>query len=91
MTTQQAQHPLTMQPVMWTHSGEVIRQTDQAMRYKVFDERGKEVAFITNTRASGRPASWQISRIQEGRVGKDFGDYATAEDALSALQKEFHS
>lgn len=75
-----------MKPVMWTHSGREIKETDPAMRYKVFDERGNEVAFITNTQASGRLASWQISRIQEGRVGEDFGDYATAEDALSALQ-----
>ena len=87
MTTQPTQYPLTMQPVMWTHSGEVIRPTDPAMRYKVFDERGDEVAFITNTRASGRSASWQIFRIIGRRIGIGVGDYATAEDALSALQQ----
>jgi hypothetical protein len=84
-----ASYPLTMQPVMWTHSGEVIRPTDPAMRYKVFDERGSGVAFITNTRATSRPASWQISLIIAGHVGTSTGDYAAAEDALTALRKEF--
>ncbi len=91
MTTQHAQHTLTMRPVMWTHSGAEIKKTDPVMRYKVFDEREKELAFITNTRASSLPASWQISRIQNGRVGGDVGDYATPEDASAALQQEVNN
>jgi hypothetical protein len=85
MATQQAQHTLTMQPVMWTHDSEVIRPTDPAFRYKVFNEHGAEVAFITNLRASSRPASWQISRFKNERTEVFPGDYATAEDALSAF------
>ena len=58
------------------------------MRYKVFDDHGKEVAFITNTCATDRPASWEISLIIGGRIGIGEGDYAAAEAALSALQGE---
>ena len=88
MTTQHPQHSLTMQPVMWSHSGDVLRETDPAFRYQVFDELG-EIAFITNTRASGQPASWQISRIINGRIGEDVADYPTAEDVMAALQKGY--
>ena len=87
MTTQHSQRTLTMQPIMWSHSGDALRKTDPAFGYKVVDERGEEIAFITNTLASGRPASWQISRILNGRIGEGVGDYATAEDAFCALQK----
>lgn len=87
MTTQNhAQQTLTMRPVMSSHDSEVIRPTDPAFRYKVFNEHGAEVAFITNQRASGRPASWEISLILAGRVGIGEGDYETAEDALTALK-----
>lgn len=78
-----------MKSVMWTHDSAVIRPTDPAMRYKVFDDRGGEVAFITNTRASGRPSGWQISQVQAGRVTAEIGDYATADEALAALQAAF--
>lgn len=84
-------HTLTWRAEARTIINQVIAETNPVIRYKIFDERGKEVAFITNKRASGRPASWQISRIEEGRVGESAGDYATAEDALSALQNEFDS
>ncbi len=82
-------HTLTWHPVMRTHTG-VIEETNPIMRYKVTDERGRNVAFITNTRTSGRPASWQISRVNDdGGIGESVGDYATAEDALAVLRKEF--
>jgi hypothetical protein len=81
-------HKLTLHAVMWTHTG-VVDESNPVMRYEVRDERGQKVAFITNTRASGRPASWQISRVKDGgRIGESVGDRAAAEDALSALQKE---
>ena len=71
--------------VMWTH-GVTIKETDPVMRYKVSDERGQEVAFITNVRASGRPASWQISRLNAGGgIEEPTGDYRDPEDALAAL------
>lgn len=73
---------------MHTHTG-VISETNPVMRYKVTDERGETVAFITNTRPSGRPASWQISHVGKDRIdtGKSEGDYTTAENAMSALQR----
>lgn len=68
---------------------QIIADTNPVMRYKVCNEHGGEVGFITNTRAIGITPSWQISRLKNGRVGESVGDYATAEDALSAFQREF--
>lgn len=81
-------HTLRWRAVIYTtpYTG-TISKTNPVTRYEVTDERGETVALITNTRASGRQASWQISR-KDGN-GKPGGDYTTAEDALSALQKEF--
>ncbi len=79
---------LTWHAVMHTiHGGD--QRSKITMRYEVTDERGRKVAFITNTRATGRPASWQISRVKDGiDSGERTGDYPTAEDALNALRKE---
>jgi hypothetical protein len=79
-------HTLTLHEVTRTHA-RALEKT--VMRYEVTDERGQLVAFITNTRASAQPASWQISRVKHRIIGESTGDYATTENALSALQKEF--
>jgi hypothetical protein len=77
-------HPFTMKPYMWTH-GAAITKTDPAFRYRVFDDQGRNVAYITNTRASGCLAKWQISYIGDDRK---IGDYATAEEALAAMPRK---
>jgi hypothetical protein len=83
------EHRLTLQPVMRVIINQAIADSNPVFRYKVFDEHGKAVAFITNERATGVPPSWQLCRLEDGRIGESVGDYATAEDALSALEEEF--
>ena len=76
-----------MRPGMHTHEG-VIDEANPACRYKVTDERGRKGAFITNGRAPGRLASWEISRVDgAGHVIETVGDHRTAEDALASLQQ----
>jgi len=91
MTTQGnvREHQLTMQAVGRAIINQVIADTNPVFRYKVFDARGEEVAFITNERATRVQPSWQLSRLKDGHIEESVGDYATAEDALTALQKEF--
>jgi hypothetical protein len=90
MTTQLSslRSKLTLHAVARTIVDQVIADTNPVFRHKVLNERGEGVVFITNTRAVGIKASWQISRITDGRISESAGDYFTAEDALSALQNE---
>lgn len=80
---------LTYKPVMWTHDGATLKATDPAFRYEVMDERGRTIGFITNLRAAGRTPCWEISCLRDdGAIVASTGEYTTAEDALSAFQKE---
>ena len=88
MVTEPQKQKLTLRAVARSIINQVITDTNPVFRYKVVDERGEEVAFITNTRASGATASWELSRLKDGHIGESAGNYATAEDALSVLQKE---
>lgn len=89
MNTLNATHALTMRPDMWYRDhGGALKETDPAFRYIVSDERGVELAFITNLRPSGFPASWKISISKDRMPGEPTGDYTSAEEALAVLQAE---
>jgi hypothetical protein len=91
MTTQQTRHTLRLRWKYGTHSTLNIKESAHTAGYEVIDdESGKQVGSIDNERASSLPASWQISRVKDGASsGEPTGDYATAEDALAAFQREF--
>jgi hypothetical protein len=91
MTTQHTCHTLRLRWKSGTHSTLNIKESARTTGYEVIDEEsGQQVGSIDNARASGLPAGWQISRVKDGAsTGKPTGDYATAEDALAAFQREF--
>jgi hypothetical protein len=80
---------LTLRQVMWITDGPALDHSEKTcFRYEVRDDRGNNVGFITADRAMSHPKPcWQISWVgQDGSIGEQTGEYATVEDALSAMQ-----
>jgi len=75
---------LTLHPVGWLGNGLDMRNWTDAFEYSVEGLPLGEQAWIARIRAR----CWQILRLINGVQGHWTGEYASAEEALNALQKQ---
>jgi len=85
MATQRAPSKLRLTKQASIIPNQVIDDSNPVAIYRVINERGEKVAFITNKSASDLPPRWQVSRVENGREKVMAGFYTTAEAALEAL------
>lgn len=75
---------LTLRPENRAGDGPDMRNWNDVYQYSVGGLPAGQEALI----ARMRPHCWQILRLRNGVQGHWTGEYASAEEALSALEKE---
>ena len=81
--------PLTMRPSMWGGDHNDLPTTANTVQYSVHGLPESHSALISH-KPHTHPVRWQVKHVTSPDVrGEWHGDYATPEEALAALSKDF--